>query len=449
MSAVSHRPGTTSASLAAAEARSPEARVAGAMRGFAQQTGALSAFGLESCIHCGICADACHFYIATEDPKYTPIWKVEPFKQYYKREASAFAPLFRLFGLKRKITAEELEEWQHLLYDSCNMCGRCSLICPMGIDVAALIERARRAMFEAGLAPKELYEKAASQQQSGQPEAGAEPYRERLLAIGREHGVDIPLDLPEAEVMLTLPRTDIEQYPKAVAAMAKVMQSLARTAGVRCTFRSDGLVAENYGYYAGSKEWQREISKRLIDQALACKAETLIVPECGHAYTALRWQAADLYGAPLPFKVRHITEYLAEELEAGRLKLGKADAGATAFHDPCQLVRKGGVMDAPRKLMQAMGVDLHEMKNHGGFSFCCGGGGGVIDIERAAPLRYRAMELKLREIDGTEATTFLTSCSDCRNTFDDARKHFNWDKTPASLLELVADNLATGGEARS
>jgi Fe-S oxidoreductase len=92
-------------------------------------------------------------------------------------------------------------------------------------------------------------------------------------------------------------------------------------------------------------------------------------------------------------------------------------------------------------LMKAMGVELREMKNHGGFSFCCGGGGGVLDIERAAPLRYRTMENKLREIDDTGAATFLTSCSDCRRTFDDAQAHFTWNKTPQSLLELVAANL--------
>lgn len=433
---------TPAANLSPAEARTPEARVLGAMRGFAHEIGALSAFRLESCIHCGMCADACHFYIATEDPKYTPIWKVEPFKRAYQREASAFAPLFRLFGLKRELSAEELDQWQHLLYDSCNMCGRCSLICPMGIDVASLIEQARHAMFEAGLAPKELYEKAAHQRRDGQPEDSSEPYRDTLLAIGAQYGVDIPMDLPQAEVMLTVPRTDIEHYPQAVAALARVMAHL----GVSCTFRSDGLVAENYGYYAGGKDWQREISRRLIDQALACGARLLIVPECGHAYTALRWEAADLYGKPLPFKVRHITEYLAEALDAGKLRLRKAAVGATAFHDPCQLVRKGGITDAPRKLMQAMGVDLHEMKNHGGFSFCCGGGGGVLDIERAAPLRYRAMENKLREIDDTEAETFLTSCSDCRRTYDDGKQHFDWNKTPDSLLELVAASLDTTSE---
>ena len=69
----------------------------------------------------------------------------------------------------------------------------------------------------------------------------------------------------------------------------------------------------------------------------------------------------------------------------------------------------------------------------------------MLDIERAAPLRYRTMENKLREIDDTGAETFLTSCSDCRRTFDDAQAHFTWNKTPHSLLELVANNLDRGG----
>ncbi len=426
------------ANLAADEASLGERqRIAGAMRAFTREIGALSALRLESCIHCGMCAEACHFYIATEDPQYTPVLKVEPFKQAFKREASAFAPAFRWFGLKPKITVEELERWQHLLYDSCNMCGRCSLICPMGIDVAELIEQARRGMFEAGLAPKELYEKAAHQRRTGQPEDSREPYRDRLLAIGRQFKVDIPLDKAQAEVMLTVPRTDIEHYPASVAALARVMAHLK----VDCTFRSDGLIAENYGYYAGGREWQREISRRLIDEARSCHAKVLIVPECGHAYSALRWEAAELIGKPLPFKVRHITEYLAEALTAGRLKLRKAEVGTSTFHDPCQLVRKGGVMSAPRQLMQAMGIEPRETAHHIGFNVCCGGGGGVLDIERAAPLRYRVVEEKFHEIDATGARTFLTSCSDCRRTFDDGKAHFNWQQTPRSLLELVAEHL--------
>jgi len=55
------------------------------------------------------------------------------------------------------------------------------------------------------------------------------------------------------------------------------------------------------------------------------------------------------------------------------------------------------------------------------------------------------MEVKLREIDATGAKTLLTSCSDCRRTFDDAQAHFSWDKRPQSLLELVASNLLEAG----
>ena len=426
------------ANLAPEEARiTDRERVAGAMRGFAREFGALSALRLEACVHCGMCADACHFYIATEDPQYTPVLKVEPFKQAFKREAGAFAPIFRWFNLKPKVTAAELDQWQHLLYDSCNLCGRCSLMCPMGIDIADLIEQARRGMFEAGLAPKELYEKAAYQRQTGQPEPTSEPYREQLLAIGQKFGVDIPLDKPQAEVMLTVPRTDIDHYPAAVAAIARVMAHLK----VDCTFRTDGLIAENYGYYAGGRDWQRRISMRLVDEAVACRAKVLIVPECGHAYSALRWEAAELLGRPLPFKVQHVTEYLADALESGRLKLRPANAGVTAFHDPCQLVRKGGVTEAPRRLMRAMGIEPTETVRHIGYNICCGGGGGVFDIKRAAPLRYRVIEEKFNEIDSTGAQTFLTSCSDCRRTFDDGKQHFNWQQTPGSLLELIAANL--------
>lgn len=426
------RPGDQQSAL------SPEARAERAMSAYAREFGAMTALRMESCIHCGMCADACHFYIATEDPKYTPIWKVEPFKQAYKRESGPFAPIYRALGLKRKVTAAELEQWQELLFDSCNLCGRCSLICPMGIDVAVLIEQARHAMFEAGLAPKELHEQAQRQERSGQPFESAEPYRQKLADIGQAQGVKIPVDLPKADVLLLVSGFEVDKYPAQVAALARVMERL----GVSATFRTEALFAENLAYFVGSTGWQRDITERVVKQAAACGAKTVIVPECGHAYTSLRWEAAELHGSKLPFKVQHITEFLADALAAGRLKLRKAAAGSVTFHDPCQLVRKGGVMDAPRALMQALGLDLKELENKQGFSFCCAGGGGVIQIERAHALRRRAVAAKLHEIDATGASGLVTSCSGCRASFEDAAAHFNWKKTPASLLELVANHLA-------
>ena len=107
-------------------------RLRRAMANFAKNMNRTTATYMEACVHCGQCAEACHYYVQTGDPKYTPIWKLEVFKQAYKREASPFGFFYRLFGLKREVTVEQLGEWQELIYDSCTMCGRCSLMCPMG-----------------------------------------------------------------------------------------------------------------------------------------------------------------------------------------------------------------------------------------------------------------------------------------------------------------------------
>ena len=54
-----------------------------AMRGFVQEFGAVAAAHLESCVRCGMCANACHFYVSTGNPAYTPINKLKPFEQAY------------------------------------------------------------------------------------------------------------------------------------------------------------------------------------------------------------------------------------------------------------------------------------------------------------------------------------------------------------------------------
>ncbi|MGH8746904.1 MAG: 4Fe-4S dicluster domain-containing protein, partial [Burkholderiales bacterium] len=131
-------------------------RVAAAMNAFARDFTRESAVYMDACIRCGHCAQACHFYTSTLDPKYTPINKLEPFLRAYRRTSAPWAPLTRLLGAGTEVTLGELESWQELIYDACTMCGRCTLVCPMGIDIAALISRARHGMFAAGLVPEYL-----------------------------------------------------------------------------------------------------------------------------------------------------------------------------------------------------------------------------------------------------------------------------------------------------
>ena len=81
------------------------------------------------------------------------------------------------------------------------------------------------------------------------------------------------------------------------------------------------------------------------------------------------------------------------------------------------------------------------MSPGGDDNWCCGGGGGVVTIHRADELRYKVFELKMDQVERTGADTVLSTCSNCRQSFNDAGAHFGWDKKIESLLELVADNI--------
>ena len=417
--------------------RPDEERVTAAMQRFAKDFGRTAATYMESCIHCGQCAQACHFYTSTQNPKYTPIWKLEPFKQAYKRESGAFSFIYKALNLKHKVTIEELEEWQTLLYDSCTMCGRCSLICPMGIDIATLVGQARHGMFAAGLVPHELWAVAERAEREGSPlGATARVLKERIDWLADENEIEIPMDKSQADVLIALSSIEIMKYPQSIVSTAKVLNHL----GLSWTLRSDGYEATNFGLLSGNSEWQKDMSMKLIQAAIDCSAKLVIMPECGHAYGALRWQGANMYGKPLPFQVLHISEFLAEKVQSGEIKL-KALGKSITFHDPCQISRRGGATQAPRDVIHALGADLKETQDTGDLNWCCGGGGGVVTIHRADPLRYKAFEIKMQQIDAAGADIAVTSCSNCRQTFDDGQAHFQWDKTMHSLLELVADNL--------
>jgi Fe-S oxidoreductase len=409
-----------------------------AMRGFVTDFGPTAALAMESCVHCGRCAEACQYYVQTADPRYTPIYKIRPFKQAYERETGPFAFAYRLLGLAPKVTAEELETWQELIYDSCNMCGRCSLICPMGIDIADLVEQARHGMFDGGLAPADfLGTLAIKERETGSPFGKTRAqFTEALHAIGTQHGVVMRVDEKQADIVPTLSSIDLKTYPASMAAIAKLLNHMR----VSWTFRTDGFDADNVSLTAGDREGQRLVTLGIVNAAIACGAKTVLMPECGHSFTEMRWEAANMFGKALPFRIMQVTEFLAEGLTSGEIKVNNISQSAT-YHDACQVSRRGGATEAPRIIMAALGVDLHELEDSGDETWCCGGGGGVALINRAKPLREKAFQIKQRQIEATGTPIVYTSCSGCRQTLEHGGAAVKWDTAVGSLLELVVSNL--------
>ncbi len=404
-----------------------------ATRKFLAQTEGHLATYLEGCVHCGACADACHFYVASGDPRHTPAYKLFPIVKAHRNHKFPFG----WFGFARPIGERDLREWEELLFDTCTMCGRCTMICPMGIDIASIVAGARRAFVAAGLGPADLLAAADSSRDHGSPlGVTAGKLRDRIDWIADDNDVTIPLDLPKADVLLTLSSVETMKYPKSVAAMAKLLNH----AGVSWTLSTKGYEATNFGYLAGKGDVARTMVERVVAAAESVGAKTVVIPECGHAYGVLRWSAAAMLGRPLPFQVLHISEFLAGLKRAGKLKLSAFDEPIT-YHDPCQVSRRGGATADAREVLRDFARDFREMTPTADENWCCGGGGGVQAIGRAAPLRYQVFKLKMEQVERTGAKTMVSACSNCRLTMDESKAHWQWQGGIDSLVEIVADHL--------
>lgn len=392
-----------------------------------------------TCVHCGLCADACLFYTETQDPKYTPIHKLEPMRRVWQQEYTFWGKLTKKLGLSKPVTDEELAEWEPLVYDSCTLCGRCSLMCPVGNDIVYMVRKMREGMVASGHAPEGL--KGATQRaiELGSPMGvNINTLKAQIRHAEKETGLTVPMDVEGADYMMVLSSAEVAEYSDIIPAVTRIFKQ----AGVSWTIASDGFEGTNSGIQIGSSDLAAELVGRIVHAAERLKVKYVISPECGHAYTALRWEGPNLIGRPYPFKVVHIIELLDQLRSEGRLRTDSVDETRMTFHDPCQMVRRGGMVEQPRKLLNMVAPNFVEMSDPGLQNWCCGGGGGVSANERADPLRTRAFNRKKAQLDEIDATTIVSACSNCRTMLLDGLEHNRMPHEVVGLTELIAEHLA-------
>lgn len=392
-----------------------------------------------SCVHCGLCAEACLFYTETGDPKRTPINKTEPLRRIWKSEYTLMGRIGKVLGLSKKVDDKFLEEWQELVYDSCTMCGRCSMVCPVGNDIAMMIRKTREGMAAAGQAPVGLIGATTRSVTIGSPMGVKWPaLRAQIKHVEEDTGLKVPVDVEDVEYMLLLSSMEIMNFPEFIEAVAKIFKK----AGATWTISSEAFEATNSGIQIGVSDIAAELVQRIVDVAGKLRVKTVISPECGHAYTAIRWDGPNLVGKAFNFNVRHILEVLDDLRKDGRLKMASKESQKLTYHDPCQIARRGGVIDEPRNLINMISDDFVEMPDAGKMNWCCGAGGGVSANERADELRLKVFERKKAQIDAVKPDAIVSACSNCRIHLEDGLEEYNMDIPLLSLTETLAEHLA-------
>jgi len=392
-----------------------------------------------SCVHCGMCAEACLFFTETRDPKYTPIHKLEPLRKVWKQEYTFWGKLGKALGLSKPLTDQDLADWEPLAYDSCTLCGRCSMVCPVGNDIAYMIRKMREGMAAAGHAPQGLIGATKRAVTIGSPMGVKLPaLQAQIRHTEKEFDVKVPVDVEGADYLCLLSSMEIMNFPEFIGSIARIFKK----AKVSWTLSSQAFEATNSGVQIGVSDIAAELVQRIVDAAEALKVKAVISPECGHAYMAIRWEGPNLVGKPFNFKVVHILELLDELRTQGRLKLKDKEIQKLTYHDPCQISRRGGVIDQPRNLLNMVADNFTEMPETGNMNWCCGAGGGVSSNERADELRLKTFARKKAQLDAIDVNAIVTACSNCRIHLEEGLEEYHMDLPLLSLTETIAEHLA-------
>jgi Fe-S oxidoreductase len=250
-------------------------------------------------VHCGICAEACLFYTETGDPKYTPIHKLEPLRRVYEQE-------YTLLG--------RLEDGGPVQAGHRRRTGRMAgtglqLLHPVRPLFGGLPGRQRHRLHGAQVprrhvgfrhAPEGIIGAVNRTVTIGSPMGVKLPaVKAQMKHVEEDYGLPIPMDAEGAEYMVMLSSMEIINFPEYLGAIAKIMNQAGKT----WTLCSTAFEATNAGMQIGNSDLAKLLVSRIVDGAERLKVKTVISPECGHAYTALRWEGANLIGRPFTFKV--------------------------------------------------------------------------------------------------------------------------------------------------
>lgn len=300
---------------------------------------------------------------------------------------------------------------------SCTTCRACMEACPLFIEhVPKIIDMRRYLAMEAGRLPNGISGAMLSIEQRGHPWAGT-PFSRTDWCRDLDVRVLQPGD--STAVLLWVGCT--AALDTRAQNVARALVRLLRTAKVDFAILGDAESCTGDAARRTGNDYLFQLQAQANVETLNARRFERIVTICPHCMNTLKNEYGEFGGN---YDVVHHTSLLAELVAQGRLPDLQTSSSAAvdpvAFHDPCYLGRYNGEYDAPRKLINAAGLDVTEMERSHERSFCCGGGGGrAFAVE---PPGVRINTLRAGQARKTGTSVLATACPFCLLMMEDGSK---------------------------
>ena len=400
---------------------------------------------LNACVHCGLCETSCLFYKTFQESKYIPGKKVDMVSSIYRRYCTLLGRTAPKLTHARELDEETVKEMVDSLFGACTMCGRCVKHCSIGVDIPFVVRTGRRMLAAMGMVPQTLQATVDAAIQTGNnmgipTEDFVDTIEWMQEDLQDELGEDatIPLNEEGKEILYTLNPREPKFFPLSIAAAAKIFYA----EGASWTLSTEMYDVTNYGYFSGNDEEATAIAKKMFDEVHKLKCKTLVLGECGHGSRALRWEAPNYLKTHPDFKMVTLIEQLEEYIKSGRIKVDKSlNTKKYTIHDPCNIVRNGGLYNSLRYVTRQVVSDFVEMVPNGSDNFCCGGGGGMLAMSEYNERRLKVGKIKADQIAATGAQVVITPCHNCVDQLMQINHEYKLNVEIKSLAEVVADAL--------
>jgi heterodisulfide reductase subunit D len=373
------------------------------------------------CVRCGLCLSVCPGY-----------------RDSLRETDSPRARVALVRAVKEGLLETPTDEYSTAFF-RCLLCGACTFVCPSGVAVDRIMELTRGELASQGLLPEALSD--LDTRIARYRNISAEANDGRLIWADNLPTPPTGLGKEQAEVAYFVGCVS-SFFPRSYKVPQSFVQILDR-GGVDYALLGGTEWCCGYPMFIdGELERARDLIRHNVEavRAMGVKRVVTTCPSCFHFWkhsypAALGVEEMEDLG----LEVQHATEFLADLLETGNLKLRKLRENVT-YHDPCDLGRKGGVTEAPRRILaQIPGLRLIEMAENRDSSHCCGGGG---NLETFAPEMSKAVARnRIQQAADVRAGTLVSACQQCERTLANAARAERLRIRVKDITELVLEAI--------